>query len=85
MQKTETIQREACVLKTLSDVEDLAEKKMKIYSRLLMDAALAEDMGALSARHVKRKEALGLLVGEKPKKKQNGQGMSETNGSEEEE
>lgn len=84
MQETERVEKEACALKTMVGVEDLAEKKTKIYSRLLMDATLAKDMEELSLRHEKRKEALMLLLGEKPKKKKNGQGMSAMNGGEEE-
>ena len=71
-------------MQELLTIEDLAEKKAKIYSRLLMDATLAKDMEELSLRHEKRKEALMLLLGEKPKKKKNGQGMSAMNGGEEE-
>lgn len=59
------------ILKDLCGLEDLAGKKAMIYSRLLMDAGLAEDMEALASRHEKRKAALeGLLYG-KSKNKQN--------------
>ncbi|MBQ7880064.1 MAG: hypothetical protein IJ317_05390 [Clostridia bacterium] len=50
------------VLQTLISVEDLAEKKTKIYSRLLTDATLAKDMEELALRHSKRKQALQRLL-----------------------
>ena len=87
MQKTSESKKEECFLKQLSGVEDLAEKKTKIYSRLLTDAALAKDMESQSARHTKRRQALTLLIsGELSKrdKEQNGQGMDETTDGEEE-
>ena len=74
-------------MKQLSGVEDLAEKKTKIYSRLLTDAALAKDMETLAMRHQKRRQALTLLIsGELSKrdKEQNEQGKDETNAEEEE-
>ncbi len=49
-------------LLALAQVEDLAEKKSKIYSRLLTDAALAEDMEQLAAHHAERKKALESLA-----------------------
>ena len=57
MQKNEQATCEAAFLQRLSQLEDLAEKKLKIYSRLLTDTALAKDMETLSARHKKRKES----------------------------
>lgn len=84
MEETERLAKETGALQTLVSVEDLAEKKIKIYSRLLMDATLAKDMEEFSLRHEKRKETILLLLGEKPKKKKNGQGMSAMNGGEEE-
>ena len=53
MQKTDTqnaIAREAEALKRIYKAEDLAEKKMRIYSRLLMDATLAKDMESLAEK-----------------------------------
>ena len=73
------IEKEKEALKALMTVEDLVEKKAKIHSRLLMDAALAKDMEELSLRHEKRKETLHSLVYGKMPKKKNGQGMSEMN------
>ena len=64
-------------------LEDLAEKKAKIYSRLLTDSALAKEMQSLSLRHEKRKERLTILAYGKSKKKQNEGGMSAMNGQEE--
>ncbi len=37
-------------------LEDLLEKKTKIYSRLLTDPFLAEEMELLSVRHAERKK-----------------------------
>ena len=82
MSENIAIEKEKNALKTLIEVEDLAEKKAKIYSRLLTDAALAKDMESLAARHAKRKQTLqALALGKMPKKGKNG-GMSETNGEE---
>ena len=81
----EKLEEEKEALKTLMTVEDLVEKKAKIHSRLLMDAALAKDMEELASRHEKRKETLeALALGKMPKKK-NGKGMSAMNGEESEE
>ena len=55
----------------LAGLEDLAEKKTRIYSRLLTDIDLASDMERLSAKHAKRKEALLVLAGWKEKKATN--------------
>lgn len=78
------IEIEKARLKTLMEVEDLMEKKGKIHSRLLIDTALAKGMEVLASRHEKRKEALEILIlGKLPKKKKE-QGMSATNGEDEE-
>ena len=42
----------------LAKREELAEKKAKIYSRLLIDQKLAEDMETLAVSHANRKLAL---------------------------
>ena len=76
-------EREKETLKKLLKLEDLAEKKSKIYARLLTDMGLAEELSALSLRHEKRKEALTELVFGKVKKKQKDGGMSEMNGEKE--
>jgi hypothetical protein len=62
MQKNQGIDEGAERLVALARLEELAEKKAKIHSRLLMDAALAKDMEALSLRHKKRKEKLMALA-----------------------
>ena len=80
MSENIAIEQEKTALKKLMEVEDLAEKKARIYSRLLTDAALAQDMESLAERHAKRIRTLHSLVKEKSSKK-NG-GMSETNGEE---
>ncbi len=56
-------------LEALLGLEDLAEKKIKIFSRLLMDTGIAKQMEELSLRHEKRKESLAVFLGQKPKKK----------------
>ena len=62
-------------LQELCKMEDLAEKKTKIYSRLLTDVKKAQDMEALSAKHQKaRQELEKLLYGEPLKKKKDGAG-----------
>ena len=79
----EKIPRETQLLTTLAEIEDLAEKKTKIYSRLLTDVHFAKEMNDLSLRHEKRKEMLAKLIGKKLPKKQNDGGMSAMNGQEE--
>lgn len=79
------VEKEKEALSTLVTVEDLVEKKAKIHSRLLMDAALAKDMEELALRNEKRKEGLlGLVLGKTPKEKK-GQGTSASSGEEDEE
>ena len=52
-------------LTELAGTEDLAEKKIKIYARLLTNIELAKAMDGLSARHAKRKQTLlDLATGE---------------------
>ncbi len=77
------IGRENEYLKNLIELEDLAEKKTKIYSRLLINAALAGKMEELSVRHKQRRETLEKLLYGKLKKQNEG-GMYETNGKEKE-
>ena len=85
MDKNPKIEEEKKALKTLMTVEDVVEKKAKIHSRLLMEAALAKDMEELAIRHEKRKETLSVLALGKAPKKKNRQGMSEMNEEEGEE
>ena len=62
-------EKEKKYLQELLTIEDLAEKKAKIYSRLLMDVERAQDMEGLSARHAGRKgEIEKLLFGDEKKK-----------------
>ena len=65
-----SLAREKDVLEKLKRLEDLAEKKTRIFSRLLMDAALAQDMEKLALSHEERKQAVCLLLGEKSNKAQ---------------
>ena len=67
------MERENEYLKNLIELEDLAEKKTKIYSRLLLEPALAKAMDELSVRHEKRKETIARLLYGKSAK---GGGMS---------
>lgn len=69
MQENETVNTEACFLTVLAQLEDLAEKKMKIYSRLLTEVSLAKALEELSARHAERKSALESLACGKAKTK----------------
>lgn len=69
MQENERVNTEACFLTVLAQLEDLAEKKTKIYSRLLTETALAKALEELSARHAERKSALESLACGKAKTK----------------
>ena len=73
MSKESLAEEEKRALEKLTELEDLSEKKVKIYARLLTDSALAEDMQSLGQRHEKRKETLWeLAFGKKIKKKKGG-------------
>lgn len=78
-------EKESCVLKRLAGLEDLVEKKVKIYSRLLMDAALADDMETLASRHAKRKTTLECLAQGKTKQAEKRKKEVETNSEQGEE
>ena len=68
-------EKEKKSLQELLLLEDLAEKKAKIYSRLLMDTDKAKKMEALSLRHEKRKKEIEkLLFGKDEKSKKDGAG-----------
>lgn len=54
---------ERSVLRALAEAEDLIEKKAKIYSRLLTDQAIAEDMETIAIRHADRKAGLNKFLG----------------------
>ena len=83
-EKEEGMDAEQEMLFSLVEREDILEKKVKIYSRLLTDLALAMTMDEMGFRHEKRKESLvALAVGKTPKKK-NEQGRYATKEGEEE-
>ena len=73
------MEKEEKYLKELMDLEDLAEKKARIYSRLLTEPSLAKEMESLSKRHEERKGRIELLLYGKNKKKG---GMSALSGEE---
>ena len=77
MKQAQTREKEA--LEKMLQLEDLAEKKSKIYARLLTDVHFAQEMNSLSLRHEKRKEILVKLSRGKSEKKQNDGGMSAMN------
>lgn len=70
---------DAEVLLGIANLEDLAEKKTKIYSRLLTEPTLAKEMERLALCHATRKNALLTLAGAKETKKENKGGMDEMN------
>ena len=76
------MEKEEEYLKELMELEDLAEKKARIYSRLLMEPTLAKEMENLSKGHAERKERIEVLLYGKSKKKR---GMSALKGEEREE
>ena len=63
-------EREKQAFVKMLQLEDLAEKKAKIYSRLLMDVEKAQEMEGLAARHAARKiEIEKMLFGDEKKAK----------------
>jgi len=70
MEKKSAAECENEVLNLLLETEDLAEKKARIYSKLLTDQSLAKEMEALAGRHAGRKEGLELLLYGKLSKKE---------------
>ena len=64
----DVVEKERNFLTQLKTLEDLADKKIRIFSRLLMDAELAKQLEALSFRHEKRKLSIAVLLGEKVQK-----------------
>lgn len=71
------MEQEEKYLQELMELEDLAEKKARIYSRLLVEPTLAKEMEELATRHEERKERIFLLLYGKNKKKE---GMSALKG-----
>lgn len=68
-------EKEKKSLEELLRIEDLAEKKAKIYSRLLTDVEKAKRMEELASRHEKRKNEISeLLFGEVKNTKKDGAG-----------
>ncbi len=55
-------QEENEYLKTLLELEDLAQKKASVYARLLMEPSLASQMEALATRHLDRKKRIEKLL-----------------------
>ena len=82
MDEMESAEKEQALLLALGSWEDIIEKKVKIYSRLLTDPALAKTMEEIGFRLEKRKEELLSLACGKPPKKKNEQGRCATNGEE---
>ena len=80
MEKKELVKKdEDEVLFALVERDDILEKKLKIYARLLTDPALAKTMEDMALRHETRKEELVALgLGKVPKTK-NEQGRVEMN------
>ena len=76
------MEEEEKYLKELIALEDLAEKKARIYARLLVEPPLAKAMEELALRHEERKERIELLLYGKSKKKG---GMSALKGESKEE
>ena len=56
------MKKEEELLAELIAMEDLAEKKAKIYSRLLIEPSLALEMEEIAALHQKRREVLQRLL-----------------------
>lgn len=56
------MKKEEELLAELIAMEDLAEKKAKIYSRLLIEPSLALEMEEIAVLHQKRREVLQRLL-----------------------
>ena len=57
------------ILQELCRMEDLAEKRTKIYSRLLTDTDKAQGMEILSTQHKAARERIEILLYGKPQKR----------------
>lgn len=75
------MEKEEDCLANLIEIEDLAEKKAKIYSRLLIEPSLAGEMEKIAETHRRRIEVLQRLLYGKAEK---GRGMSALNAKEQE-
>lgn len=62
------MQGEKQALESLVYTEDIAEKKMNIFARLLIQADLAQDLESVAQRHAARKQTLLSLLGKEDKK-----------------
>ena len=71
--KLSEIDEEKNSLQTLLSLVNLAEKKARIYSRLLTDVSLAKSMEKLACRHEEEKTTLQALLGDKKSKKARGE------------
>ena len=68
MQKNGELDKDNEIFCNLAELEDLAEKKAKIYSRLLTEVNLAQEMETLAVRHANKKASLLAFVGKKGNK-----------------
>ena len=71
------------LLTALCQAEDLAEKKARIYSRLLTEVSLAQEMEELANRHADRKQILQSLITGENLQKEGGMSASNNGGDEE--
>ena len=56
-------EKEKSVLATLIEREDLAEKKTRIYARLLTDSAVVQTLQEVADSHRKSRETLSAFLG----------------------
>lgn len=75
--------QEKDLLAVLCKLEDLAEKKARIYSRLLTETSLAQEMEELANRHANRKRVLQSLITGESMEKDGGMSASNDGGNEE--
>ena len=59
-------ERERIAIETLLEREELAEKKARIYARLLTDTETVQRITKIAENHRKRRVALQGFLGEKP-------------------
>ena len=72
-EKLSAIDEEKNSLNALLSIINIAEKKARIYSRLLTDVSLAKAMEKLACRHEEEKTALQSLLGDKKSKRARGE------------
>ena len=73
MEEKDVMEREKESLNALLSTLNIAEKKARIYSRLLTDTSLAKSMENLACRHEEQKTTLQALLGDKKAKKSKGE------------